>query len=872
MKLLDLGCRAVLRLYPAAMRDVHAREMRQTFLEACAHASGRGRRALASTALAELIDLVKGAIRSRFGRPLLTADRQPPGQSRRRSSSGSLINALWSDFRQALRALHAQPGTTALAIGLLALAIGACTTVFTVADAIIFNAVPYRDADRLVHVGVAPQPGAWPARVTPVEVIGAWREAAIFEQIEAHRTTSTIVESGAVTVGAALLWVTPGTLDLLGLAPMRGRALTGEDAHQAVPPILISARFWRTYLGGADDVIGRRIHLDGKAAEVVGVMPADVRFPDSVRDLWRAIDLSQKPPRALSPIARLKPGVPRDEAARLAQRVVRDREPSLVADPAAVAFAPVTGERVFDDYTVNATRLLFTGVVLVLVVACVNVANLLLARAIGGRRARAVRAALGASRFRLVQQALLESFVMATLAAAAGLLLSWWAVSTLDTLLPTFITARGNNAIDFDARSVMAVVALAMLATLTSGVLPAWLGTRTTTSDVLREGDRGSSEGRAARRLTSVLIVGEIAVAVTLLVGAALMVRTFLALANADKGIDTRNVALLQVNLPSFQVPDVQQAEALAAEIHDRLAALPGVVKVLRALSVPPNRSEPLAVEGLEVSGYSVVPGFFEFFDIRLVAGRFLSAEDPDDAVVISRNLADALWPGAGDPIGRTFRVDGDPRVRQVVGVSRDVRTPLRDPRNDTPEFFQPYRRPGPNYVLKFADGARLSDEKVTELVRTIHPKYLVRKLQWIDDVYADQVERPQLAAIAAGSFAMFGLLVCAAGLFSVLSLAVARRRREFGIRLAIGAHPGHLSRLVARQTFFTLAAGLGIGCAGALVVSRGLSSVLSGVVVTDTVSWVAVIALVIVAGSAAAWLPVRDARRIDPLLLLRQP
>ena len=242
-------------------------------------------------------------------------------------------------------------------------------------------------------------------------------------------------------------------------------------------------------------------------------------------------------------------------------------------------------------------------------------------------------------------------------------------------------------------------MALAVVATLTSGALPAWLGTRTTTSDVLREGDRGSSEGRAARRLTSMLIVGEIAVAVTLLVGAALMVRTFMALANVEKGIDTRNVALLQVNLPSFHLADPQHGEVLASEIHDRLALLPGVVRVMRALSVPPHRSETHTVEGLEVSGYSVVPGFFEFFDIRLVAGRFLSAEDPDEAVVVSKNMADALWPGVSDPIGRTFRVADDPMVRQVVGVTRDVRTPLRDPRTDTPEFFRAYRRPGPNYV-----------------------------------------------------------------------------------------------------------------------------------------------------------------------------
>ena len=880
MTLLDAGCRAVLRLYPAAVRHAHGAEMRRTFLAACARAAARGHLVFARTALAELLDLLRCALRSRFGRPAWP-DPQRRRASRHQAATGNPVSILVSDLRQALRALQAEPGTTALATGLLALAIGACTTMFTVADAIIFNAVPYRNADRLVHIGIARQPGASPSSTTKTDVIRAWRDAGIFEQVEAHRTTSTIVDAGAATTGAALLWITPGALDMLGVGPVRGRALTLEDAHQPVPPILISTRFWRTFLGAADDVVGRRIHLDGKAADIVGVMPADLRFPNSIRDLWRAIDLNQPSLTALSPIAKLKSGVPRGETARLAQRVARERDAGLVVDPAAVAFAPVTGEEMFDAYTVNATRLLFTGVVLVLLVACVNVANLLLARAMGRRRERAVRAALGASRSRLVHQALLESLVMATLAATLGLLLSWMAVAALDSVLPSFITARGPNAIDFDARSALAVVALAVIATLTSGVLPAWLGTRTTASDVLKEGERGSSEGRAARRLTAALIVGEIAVAVTLLVGAALMVRTFIALAGADRGIDTRNVALLQVNLPAFRVPDPRGQEVLAAEVHRRLEALPGVVEVMRALSVPPDRSETYTspietgegarVDGLEVSGYLAVPGFFEFFDIRLVAGRPLSADDADEAVVISRNLADALWPGVSDPAGRTFRIDGEPVVRQVVGVSRNVLTSLRDPRTDTPEFFQLYRRPGPNYVIKLAPGARLSDDDVGAMIRTVHPAYLVRRIQWIDEIYAAQIERPQLAAVAAGSFAIFGLLVCAAGLFSVLSLAVARRRREFGIRLAIGAQPSQLSRLVARQTFFTLGAGLVIGCTGALAVARGLSSVVAGVAITDAASWVAVIALVTAASVVAAWLPARNARRTDPLLLLRE-
>lgn len=878
----DRAFGALLRLYPAGVRDHHGDEMREAFQQACAQARRRGGwPAAARTMLAELADLARGAVRVRTGFPRIPSGGRPEDAR----VEGRVAMSLGTDLRQAIRALRANPGTTALAVSLLALAIAACTAVFTVADAVIFTPVPYRNAERLVPIGIARTPGAWPSlNVTP-DLIRAWQDSGAFERIEAHSSLrGTTLDDGIEPRTVPQSWITPGTLDLLGVAPLRGRAFGVEDARQTVPPALISETLWQSQFGGDEAIVGRHVSIEGKPTEIIGVMPAHFRFPLGRRGLWRPLDVSRAGAQGLRvwALGLLRADMPREESLRRADEAARLTAPALLKTPAAVAFAPALGLRSFDQYTVNTVKVLFAGVVLVLLVACVNVANLLLAQALARRRERAVRAALGASRARLIRQALCESGMLALAAAAGGLLLSWLAVSSFESLLPEYVMQRGANGIDVDARAFGLVILLTVVVMLASGLLPAWFGTRVTAGSALKEDARGASEGRGARRLSFALVVSEIAVAVALLVSASLLVRSFIGLATAERGIDTRGIVSVWVGLPEYQETNAERRMALAGEIQERLSALlPGVVQVMRLHSAPPEGADihfgtlrtddGRTVEGLEVFGFHATPDFFGFFRMKLVAGRFLSAGDPQQAVVVSESLARALWPGVTSPVGRTFRI-GSGGPREVVGVSVEMLTPLMDPRLDRPEFFEPVQgTPTSRYVLRLSDGSAVRADQIKAVVRSVHPAYLVHEVAPIDEQYREQIEGPETAALVATSFAAFGMLVCAAGLFSVLSLSVARRRREFGIRLAIGARPSHVSQLVMRQTAITLTVGIALGVAGAFALTRNLSAVLAGVDVTDAPSWIAVIAIIAFAGVAAAWLPVRDARRTDPLLLLRE-
>ena len=867
MKIADYACRALVHLFPRDIREVHGAEMRETFLEVCA----------IRNAIPELADLVKAAFKARMGFPQLP-DGPEPARSKR---EGGFMNAFLSDLRQAFRALMARPGTTAIAVTLLALAIAACTAVFTVADAVIFRPVPYKNADRLVPIGIARTPGAWPSLNTSPALIRAWRESGAFERVEAHASTrGTTIDDGIEPRNAPQSWITPGTFDLLGVAPLRGRAFTLDDARQTVPPALMSETLWHSQFGGDPAIIGRRVSIEGKPTEVVGIMPADFRYPLGRRGLWRPLDATVARPQVWA-VGLLRAGMPRDEARRRAEDAARAVSPESLTSPAALAFAAGLGVRSFDAYTVNAVKVLFAGVVLVLLVACVHVANLLLAQSLSRRRERAVKTALGASRARLIRQALCESALLAVAATGAGLLLSWLAVASFETLLPGYMIDRGANGIDIDARAFGVVMLLAGVVLLASGFLPAWFGTQVSAGAALKEDARGSSGGRGARRLSSALVISEIAVAVALLVSASLLVRSFIELARADRGINTRNIVSVWIGLPPYQEADVTRRIALAGEVEKKLAALPGVAEVMRLYSAPPQGGDVhwgavrpddgRTLEGLEIFGFHASPAFFRFFDMQLVSGRFLRADDPDQAVVVSEGLARTLWPDDPSPIGRTFRIGSD-APREVVGVSHEMLTALIDPRIDHPEFFQIARGPvGGRYALRLTDGSAPRPDLIKAAIRSVHPAYVVYEASAMDEQYREEIEGPETAATVASAFAAFGMIVCAAGLFSVLSLSVARRRREFGIRLAIGAHPSQVSRLVMRQTLVTLTAGLVLGVAAAFVLTRNLTAVLAGVDPADATSWIAVIAIIALAGIAAAWLPVRDARRTDPLLLLRE-
>jgi putative ABC transport system permease protein len=538
--------------------------------------------------------------------------------------------------------------------------------------------------------------------------------------------------------------------------------------------------------------------------------------------------------------------------------------------------APLAGAR--DAYSTRAVPLLAGGVVLVFLILCANVCSLLLARLTARRREFSMRAALGASRGRLVRQAFVESGALGVLGVAGGVGLAWALVSLARALLPEVVVAQSLNPLALDGRALAVSSAAGCAGALLAGLLPAWLGTRVNAQDSLRVVDRGATESRGARALTRGLLVGEVALACTLLLGGALLVRSFVNLATADRGLHATGISMMWINLRAAAATD-PALEALVRAIEDDLRGLPGVQHVAWSYGVPPRG-------GVQGSGdwFPDVPGsapismyvdrhivsaeFFALYGIPILKGRPFAPSDPRTSVIVSERFAQALWPDA-DPVGRTFRVED--ASLQVIGLAREIHYPSVDRGVDVPEIYHPFTLQPLPMVSVRCDPACPDSAVFRHLLAVRYPEVRVQAAGAIERDYARELAWPRATAALAGAFAVIAVLAAAGGLFSVLSYTVGRRRREFGIRTALGATPTQVRRIVLRDGARVTATGLAIGAVFAAVLARSLMSLQYGVTPGDPFSWAGVLALVGLTTLAATWRPARAAARLDPVVLLRE-
>jgi putative ABC transport system permease protein len=519
-------------------------------------------------------------------------------------------------------------------------------------------------------------------------------------------------------------------------------------------------------------------------------------------------------------------------------------------------------------------------VILVFLVLCANVCSLLLARLTARRREFSMRAALGASRGRLLRQAFVESAVMGALGVVVGIGAGWALVSIARTFLPEAFLLRTLNPLNIDLRALGVTSASGIVATLAAGLLPAWIGTRVNAGESLRVIERGGTESRGARTITRGLLVVEIALACTLLVGATLLVRSFVNLASAERGLDANGVVSATMSLPRPAFPDQAARAAVARALEEQVAALPGVQHVAWSYGLPPESGgfsfgnwqsdiPGAAAINMTVERYHVGPDFFALFGIPLVRGRTFQASDGPSHVIVGERLARTLWPDL-DPVGRTFSFI-DERFH-VIGVVREIHHPSLDPSRDVPEFYHAFDGVG-SYAMMSVRCAGLCPD--TALIRqrlaTTHTGVRVAQVRPLEDIYFEELARPRAAAALAFAFAAIAVLAAAGGLFSVLTYAVGRRRREFGIRTALGASPAQIRRVVFRDGLVVALTGIAIGTAAAAAVARALASLQYGVTVGDPVSWAFVIVTLGVTTLAASWRPARDAMRLDPVQLLRE-
>ncbi len=813
------------------------------------------------------------------------------------------MNDLIHDLRYALRQLRREPGFTAVAVLTLALGIGATTAIFSVVHGILIRPLPYPEPDRVVSVWNTYEEGR--LTLSEREFVAYRAVDDVFEGVGTYQFGSVNLTGGegeAERVRSAS--VTYDLLPLLGVSPLLGRHAAPEAESPGGPSVVVLAEgLWRRRYGGDPEILGRMIQVDGAPSTVIGVLPERFRLPldyggPSARAYFPAPVPIEPDPRNihfLNGLARLRgdvePARARAAVAAAAARVkeeLGDRLPEAFSATVVPAREEVVGD-------VRTSVLLLLGAVgLLLLIACANVANLFLARGDARERELAVRRALGADRPRLVRQLLTESLVLAALGGGLGALLALWGTPVLRTLAPPGIPRLDEVGAD------LAVLGFALAATLATGllfgVLPSLRAARRDPRGVLGRGGRGSAGDRAGRRLRRGLVVAEIGLATTLAVAAGLLARSFLELRGEEAGFRAERVLAFQVEPPAADYPDVDAVRAFYDRLLEALASAPGIASAGATTNLP-LASDPgdwgvrirgRGPEGLGERGpapdwHVATPGYFGSLGIPVLSGRGFDRRDRADGrqvVVISRAFADRWWPD-GEALGAQLRMttDIDTIWRTVVGIVGDVRQRGLDaaPR---PAMYLPHAQ-FPNsspatvrsldVVVRTTGNPAAAADVVRREVRALDRNVPVAALRTMEEVRSAATAEARFRGALFGSFAGLALLLVVVGTYGVTAYLVGRRRREMGIRLALGSTPGGLRRLVLREGLRLGGAGALLGIASAAAVSRALGGLLYGVSPTDPVTFLAVPTLLAGVAVLATLVPARRAARTEPMAILRE-
>ena len=792
------------------------------------------------------------------------------------------------NLRHALRRLRAQPGSALLAVAMLGLAIGISSAMFTVFDALVLRPAPFRDADTFVWLAVGDTPQNSSVNLRPSLAL-TWRANPGFAGVYAIRQEPARFGTGEDAVIMAGARVTPGLMDDLGVKPLLGRTfVAGEGRPETNETVILAETTWRTQFAADPMIVGKRVEISATSLVVVGVLPASFRFPFFRTGVWRPLDLERpapphNQPNALGYIyARLAANVPHEDIARVAADLLQATDPQT--QRRGVQFMPL-GARYLDAYSSGTVKVLAASVGLVFLVLCVNVTNLMLARLAARRREFALCAALGASRPRLLWQAVWEQVAIGVAAIAIGLLAASGLIALARAYLPTSIIGATLNPLDIDPRALVATSVLGGLAIVIAGVLPAWIGTRGDLSRQVQTASRSATPERRARRMTTALVVAEVALAIALSVAAGIQLHSFVNLLHVDRGFDAERLVRFDLTTPAAKFGDDASRYSYIESVRAAAQSMPGVEAATLSSGVPPSAgaiyfwditadtpgASPIR---FVMNGYYVTPEFFDVFGIKLLEGRtFRPGEDPD-AIIISRSTATALWPG-NSPIGRSMSFRN--KTFHVVGVASDIRNADNDPRLDRPEVYEPLLTPAG--ALASASGSLTvrcravcpPAETMRAALRSAASSSTVAAGKFIADEFVAELARPRAGSVVAVAFAGIGLIAVGGGLFAVLMRTVQQRQREFGIRLALGATPSDVKRLVYRNGAIVLGGGLAVGVAIAWGLSRVLASVQYQVEVQDAATWAAVILAMCLMVAAACWRPARRAMRIDPVSLLRE-
>ena len=794
---------------------------------------------------------------------------------------------LGQDLRYALRRLLRQPGITALAIGTLALGIGANTAIFSAVNAVLLRPLPYADPDRLVMI--------WEKRVAegvldnvvaPADYLDWEQRQQAFDAIAAFTTDTVDLTGTGEPVRLAAGTVAPPFFDLLGISMGLGRSFRSEEATMGQQHVVVLTHsLWRDRFSSDRAVVGRAIVLNGVPHEVIGVLPATFEFPNRALDLWMPLALrgtaveASRTNHYLSVYGRLKAGLSLEQARGDMDRVSAALEAEFPNSNRhhGAHVSPLRDEL---QAPIRAGLLArFAAVGLVLLIACVNVATLLLAHAAARRREMAVRAAIGAGRGRLVRQALTESLLLALLGGVAGLLVAAWGIDLLAQIAPRDLDLLGASRVRVDLTVLGFTFALSLVTGLIFGVLPAWQLARQDVNEALKEG--GRSPAGLSRRLRMTLVTTEIALASLLLVGAGLALRSFQALLRTDVGVRTDERLAAFVSLPPARYRTDGQRVAAYDEIERRFAALPGVRAVGATSHLPLAGQDSrtiVAIEGLDLAAdapparahpRAVTLDYFRTMGIRLMEGRPFGAGDHDESpfvAIVNQAMAQRYWSGVS-PVGKRVRLGGGKAWREVIGIVSDVKHWGFD-RPANPEIYLPQKQmvwDGLTFVL----ASDLDPVTLTAAVRAelqaVDPDLPLSDVRTLEAVAAGAVATRRSTMLLLGSFAALALVLAAAGIYAVTAQLVALRTHEIGIRMSLGAPPLAILGLVLQEALVQAVAGLAIGMTAGVLAMRTFDSVLFGVRPTDPVNGIAVAGLLLATALLACVVPARRAMQVDP-------
>jgi putative ABC transport system permease protein len=801
---------------------------------------------------------------------------------------------LFKDIHYALRLLLKRPGFTFVAVITLALGIGANTAIFSVVNAVLLAPLPYEEAERLVVV--------WERQVITNEnqqpvslpIFEDWKEQnQVFEQLAVIRLATYNLTQAGETERVTGARVSSNFYSLLRIKPILGRAfLEAEGKPGAEPVALISHGLWQRRYGSDPQLVGKTLQVDGIPYTIIGVLPPGVSYPSADTDLVTPfIPLPREIQRAnhfVRVIGRLRPGVSLDEARAEMDTIAARLEQQYPATSTGwrVQLVPLHEQLVGN---IRAALLVLLGAVgCVLLIACANVANLLLAKAAGRRMELAVRTALGASRWQLVRQLLTESMLLSLFGGLLGLLVAVWGVPVLTRLSSGSIPRVEEISISY--RVLGFTVLTSLLTGLIFGIVPAWQSSTSKLTDSLKEGRRGSGGGLLHKRVLNVLVVTEVALALVLLVGAGLMIRSFISVRRVSPGYDPRGVLTAGIGLSPIKYGDLQQQAAFYQNLLARLETLPGVASVAGISRLPVVAvvsSSDFTIQGRPVaSGHEPVadfrlvsPRYFQTMGIPFSSGRDFTlrdTKDTPDAVIINKVMAERFWPDQ-DPLGKYIQLSAETtRWREIVGVVGNEKLSGLDAETGPAIYVPLTQNSFPNamrslFLVVRAQGEPASiASSIQKELRSIDQEQSLFQVRPLEEVISNSLSQRRFNSTLMVIFAALAGLLAAVGIYGVIAYSVTQRTHEIGVRLALGAQPFDVMKMVLGQGVKLSLVGIALGLITAFALTRVLSSLLYGVSATDPLTFLGIPLLLTAVALLASYLPARRATKVDPMIALR--